>query len=548
MSAPKSYLRIAAVGAPDHGPMALVIALAVRFGYAGWLESAAGWETPRRFLRVFNGRHGVCDDQGRPTRTDALILVVAADEGPRDGTRTQLRAARQVGIEPVIVFLTRSSALVDEPSRLDVAEADTRRLLAEFGYPADDVVVVRGDAQVSAQGSLDELRAALDRLSGVPHPAPVPERRTPSVVVGLLGAAGHGKTTLLAAITRRAGKDGSALSRPGEVQGITRCDTADRLCHFIEGPADLSRLLPRISTTPGMEAAVLVVAADAGPTTLSREHALLARHLGIPTLAVFLNKCDSVDDTDLETVERRLRVMLTSCGWPGEEVSVIRGSALDAEAPTRDDERGMGCVADLLSVLNTQVHPPTTEKPFLLTVAETFNVRGYDPSVVGRVERGRVAVGDVVEWLAPGRLGQWLSISSVLEVNGRGDLGFAGDFVRLLLSKGQSSEVSRGHLLAAPGSVSPHGWFEATVYLPAGGDRVPIYSGLEVEFTFRSRPVPGHCVLPPGIEAGLPGQTVAMTAALTRGTLAVMEVGQHFVMGRTGGRGIGVGVVTRILD
>jgi translation elongation factor EF-Tu-like GTPase len=364
MSASKPYLRIAAVGQPDHGPMALVVAMAVRFGYAGRLEAAAGWETPLRHVRLFDGRHRVCDDAGRRCPTDALVVVVAADEGPQAGTREQVRAARQVGIEHVVVFLNRAPALADEPARLDAVEADTRRLLAEFGYPADDVPVIRGDAVASAGACLEELRSAVDRVPPARNlPDNVPEN--PTAFVGVLGARGSGKTSLLAAVVTRLARvsrplvGGVPRVRPGEVGSNILCGTPESPWWLSELPGVAAELLDVLDlwALEGMNAAVLVVGADSGPLPPSRDLAHIVRHVGVPNLVVFLNRCDLVNRAaELDDVEGRLRTMPAECGWPGDEVPVIRGSALRAEVEAGSDERATACIDDLLDLLAGKVH------------------------------------------------------------------------------------------------------------------------------------------------------------------------------------------------
>jgi translation elongation factor EF-Tu-like GTPase len=427
MSASKPYLRIAAVGQPDHGPMALVVAMAVRFGYAGRLEAAAGWETPHRHVRLFDGRHRVCDDFGPHRPTDALVVIVAADEGPQAGTREQVRAARQVGIEDVVIFLNRTLALADEPARIDVVEAETRRLLAEFGYPADDVPVIRGDAVASAGACLEELRAALDR---VPTPARnlpgnVPEN--PPAFVGVLGARGSGKSSLLAAVVTRLARlnrplvGGVPRVRPGEVAPTVLCGAPESPWWLAELPGVAAELLDVVDlwALEEMNAAVLVIAADSGPVPPNRDLAFVVRHIGVPHLAVFLNRCDLVSRAaELDDVEQRVRTMLSECGWPGDEVPVIRGSALRAEVEAGSDERATACLDDLLDLLATTVH---TARPLLgpgVTCTEfeaavylcggrnrlpLFSGLPVDLHFQGKTARGRCVMPPGVEAGPPGR-------------------------------------------------------------------------------------------------------------------------------------------------
>lgn len=564
MATPQSSLHVAAVGQREHGTMALVVAMAVRFGYAGPLEAAAGWESASRRVRLFDGRHRVCDDDGRRAATDALVVVVDGDDGPQVGTRDEIRAARQVGIEYVVVFLTRASALVDQPAQMDIVESNTRRLLAEFGYPADDIPIVRGDAVASAGECLDELRTALDRIPIPTRPLLHPDGRKACVHVGVFGAAGHGKTSLLAAVVTRLAQLNRPLNgvtprvRPGEVGRVTYCETDSQWAVFSEQPTDLARILnpdwrdAEVMQSPtAMDAAVLVVAADEAMTWWTSQYALLARHLGVPLLAVFLNRCDRVQESDdLDAIERGLRTLLDKCGWRGCDVPVIRGSALAAEAYAGSDERATACVDDLLDVLARRVRVAEPDKPFLLAVASTLRLSGgRDTVVFGRVERGRVESGDEVELVGLGKEPRRATARSVVSALHHTEGGLPGDTVTLHLPGVAQGEIRVGQVLASPRTVTVHRSFEATVYLPPVTDpRAALFSGHEAEFCFRTAVVSGRYELPAGVLAALAGNTVAMTVTLPSGTPVVMEPGQRFLMLRTGSGGLGVGVVTRVLD
>lgn len=390
------------------------------------------------------------------------------------------------------------------------------------------------------------------------------ERTKPHVNVGTIGHIDHGKTTLTAAITKHCGLRGLAEYVPFDqidkapeekARGITiatahvEYQTKNRHYAHVDCPGHADYIKNMITGAAQMDGAILVVGADDGPMPQTREHILLARQVGVPKIVVFLNKCDMVDDPELiELVELELRELLTLYEFPGDDTPIIRGSALKALESDNADSEEAKCIWELMDAIDSYIPEPKREidKPFLMPVEDVFSISGRGTVVTGRVERGKVKVGEKVEIVGI-RDTQTTVCTGVEMFRKLLDEGIAGDNVGLLLRGTKREDVERGQVVAAPGSITPHTKFKAEVYILSkdeGGRHTPFFSGYRPQFYFRTTDVTGILSLPEGVEMVMPGDNITITAELI--TPIAMEKELRFAV-REGGRTVGAGVVSEII-
>jgi elongation factor Tu len=395
------------------------------------------------------------------------------------------------------------------------------------------------------------------------------ERTKPFVNVGTIGHIDHGKTTLTAAIVARQAHrfggeapDYATIARGGIVRGDSkvvtiiaahvRYETAKRHYAHIDCPGHADYIKNMITGAAQMDAGVLVVAADDGPMPQTREHVLLARQVGLQHLVVFLNKADAVGDPELlDLVELELRELLSKFEFPGDEVPVVRGSALAALRSGGRDDGACRCIDELMTALDTYVPEPerAEDRPFLMSVENVYSIKGLGTVATGKVERGRVAIGDEVEIVGLRRESRRTVVTSVETFHQVMPTARAGDNVGLRLRGVRSDEVERGQVLAAPASIVPRTRFEASVYVlkkEEGGRHTPFFSGYRPQFFFRTTDVTGSVELPEEVTMCIPGDNVALTVALSAETPVALDEGQRFAL-REGGRTVGSGVVTKVL-
>ncbi len=391
------------------------------------------------------------------------------------------------------------------------------------------------------------------------------ERKKPHVNVGTIGHIDHGKTTLTAAITKALASKGGANfvafdeidKAPEEKErGITiatahvEYETDNRHYAHVDCPGHADYIKNMITGAAQMDGAILVVAATDGPMPQTREHILLARQVGVPSLVVFLNKVDLVDDEELlELVELEVRELLTKYGFPGDDIPVVSGSALKAlEADSPDDE-AVKPIFDLVAACDDYIPEPERDidKPYLMPIEDVFSISGRGTVVTGRVERGIVKVGDEVAIIG---------IKDTIKTTCTGvemfrkilDQGQAGDNVGVLIRGVKRDEVERGQVLAAPGSITPHMKFKAEVYVlnkEEGGRHTPFFSGYRPQFYFRTTDVTGVVTLEEGVEMVMPGDNATFNVELI--APIAMEKGLRFAI-REGGRTVGAGVVSEITE
>lgn len=390
------------------------------------------------------------------------------------------------------------------------------------------------------------------------------ERTKPHANVGTIGHIDHGKTTLTAAITRVLATKGQAVftdfseidKAPEEKErGITiatahvEYETDKRHYAHVDCPGHADYIKNMITGAAQMDGAILVVGADDGPMPQTREHILLARQVGVPAMVVFLNKCDMVDDEELiELVEMELRELLDKYEFPGDEVPIIKGSALQAlENP--DDPEKAKCIWELMEAIDTYIPQPEREidKPFLMPVEDVFSISGRGTVATGRVERGRVHVGEEIEIVGINDTAK-TTVTGVEMFRKILDEGQAGDNIGVLLRGTKREEVVRGQVLAAPGSITPHKKFKGEAYIldkEEGGRHTPFFNGYRPQFYFRTTDVTGVCTLEDGVEMVMPGDNVRVEVELI--TPIAMEEGLRFAI-REGGRTVGAGVVSKIIE
>ena len=388
------------------------------------------------------------------------------------------------------------------------------------------------------------------------------ERTKPHVNVGTIGHVDHGKTTLTAAITKVQASKGLADfvqfddidKAPEEKErGITiatahvEYQTDARHYAHVDCPGHADYVKNMITGAAQMDGAILVVSAADGPMPQTREHILLARQVNVPYIVVFLNKVDMVDDEELlELVELEVRELLSSYEFPGDDIPMVKGSALKALAAdvTSDDAK---CIQELMDALDGYIPEPERDivKPFLMPVEDVFSITGRGTVGTGRIERGKVVVGEEVELVGLGAEKKTV-VTGVEMFRKLLDEGMAGDNVGLLLRGIEKDELERGMVLAKPGSVTPHTKFDAEVYVltkDEGGRHTPFFKGYRPQFYFRTTDVTGNVELPEGVEMVMPGDNTKMAIDLI--TPIAMEESLRFAI-REGGRTVGAGVVTKI--
>ena len=391
------------------------------------------------------------------------------------------------------------------------------------------------------------------------------ERTKPHVNVGTIGHVDHGKTTLTAAITEVQSKRQFADYVPFDQidkapeekeRGITiatahvEYETEDRHYAHVDCPGHADYVKNMITGAAQMDGAVVVVSAADGPMPQTREHILLARQVNVPYIVVYLNKVDMVDDPELlDLVELEVRELLSEYDFPGDDVPVIRGSALQALEDGNPGTEATKSIDELLEALDTYIPVPEREidKPFLMPVEDVFTITGRGTVVTGRIERGIVKTGDEVELVGLGS--DRKSVVTGVEMFRKIlDEGQAGDNVGLLLRGVGKEEVERGMVVAAPGSITPHTKFKAEVYVltkEEGGRHTPFFDGYRPQFYFRTTDVTGSAQLPDGVEMVMPGDNVNMEVELI--TPIAMDQELRFAI-REGGRTVGAGVVTDIIE
>jgi elongation factor Tu len=393
-------------------------------------------------------------------------------------------------------------------------------------------------------------------------------RAKPHVNVGTIGHIDHGKTTLTSAITKVLSLKGLAEYVPFEridkapeerLRGITinithvEYESERRHYAHIDCPGHRDYIKNMITGAAQMDGAILVVAAPEGPMPQTREHVLLARQVNVPAMVVFLNKVDMMDDPELlELVELEVRDLLSQYGYPGDEVPVIRGSALRAlESKSTDPEaEEYRPIWELIRALDEYIPEPVREvdKPFLMPIEDVFSIKGRGTVVTGRIERGRIRPGEEVEIVGLREEVKRTVVTSIEMFHKSLEEGIAGDNVGCLLRGVAKEEVERGMVLAAPGTIQPHWEFEAEVYVlkkEEGGRHKAFFSGYKPQFYFRTADVTGEIQLPAGVEMVMPGDNVNLRVRLI--APVAIEEGLRFAI-REGGLTVGAGVVTKILD
>ena len=393
------------------------------------------------------------------------------------------------------------------------------------------------------------------------------QRTKPHVNVGTIGHIDHGKTTLTAAILAVQGAKGLAslksyaeIAKGGTVRDETKTvtiavshveyETDKRHYAHIDCPGHADFIKNMITGAAQMDGAILVVSAADGPMPQTREHILLARQVGVPALVVFLNKIDLVDDPELlELVELEIRELLTKYGYPGDEIPIIRGASKPAYDNPKD-EKANKCIAELMAAIDAYIPEPVRQidKPFLMAVEDVFSIEGRGTVATGRVERGIVKVGEEVEIVGLSPDKRKVIVTGVEMFNKTLDTGQAGDNVGCLLRGIKREEIERGQVLAKPGSITPHTKFECEVYVLSkeeGGRHTPFFSGYRPQFYFRTTDVTGSATLMGNAEMCMPGDNARLNVELQ--VPIAMDDGVRFAI-REGGRTVGSGVVTKILE
>ncbi len=393
------------------------------------------------------------------------------------------------------------------------------------------------------------------------------ERTKPHINIGTIGHVDHGKTTLTAAITKVLAMKGQAdymaydqIDKAPEERerGLTisiahvEYETDKRHYAHIDCPGHADYIKNMITGAAQMDGTVLVVSAADGPMPQTREHILLARQVRVPSMVVFLNKADQVDDSELmELVELEVRELLSKYDFPGDDTPIISGSALKALESKSDDPNAeeYKCIRELLDAIDSYIPQPAREvdKPFLLPVEDVFTISGRGTVVTGRVERGKVKVGEEVEIVGI-RPTQKTVCTGVEMFRKLLDAGEAGDNIGVLLRGTKREQVERGQVLAQPGSITPHTKFKSQVYIltkEEGGRHTPFFKGYRPQFYFRTTDVTGSATLPEGVEMVMPGDNVELAAELI--TPIAMEKELRFAI-REGGRTVGAGVISEVLE
>ena len=393
------------------------------------------------------------------------------------------------------------------------------------------------------------------------------ERKKPHVNVGTIGHIDHGKTTLTAALSARSArkftnvvaKDYKSIAKGGTERDATKTVTiaaahveyesdARHYAH-VDCPGHADYIKNMITGAAQMDGAILVVSAADGPMPQTREHILLARQVGVPKIVVFLNKIDLVDDEELlELVEMEVRELLTKYGFPGDDTPIIRGSSLPAVNNPADDVANK-CIDDLIKALDEFVPVPVraVDQPFLMPVEDVFSIKGRGTVATGRIERGKVKMGDPVEIVGLGATRPTV-ITGIEQFQKTLDEGIAGDNCGVLLRGIEKEDIERGQVLAAPKSITPHKKFQGEVYIltkEEGGRHTPFFSGYRPQFYFRTTDVTGAAKLLGGAEMVMPGDNVTIEVELQ--AAIAMEDKLRFAI-REGGKTVGSGIVTKILE
>ena len=389
-------------------------------------------------------------------------------------------------------------------------------------------------------------------------------RDKPHMNVGTIGHVDHGKTTLTASITEVLAKKGLADyitfdqidKAPEEKErGITiaiahvEYNTENRHYAHVDCPGHADYVKNMITGAAQMDGAILVISANAGPMPQTREHILLARQVGVPKIIVFMNKCDMVDDPELlDLVELEVRELLSKYEFPGDDVPVIRGSALQALENPEDEEKTK-CIWDLMEALDTYFPVPErpVDKPFLMPIEDIFSISGRGTVATGRIDTGIIKVGEEVEIVGFKETMKTTATGVEMFRKLLGE-GRAGENVGVLLRGTKRDEIERGQVLAKPGSITPHTKFKAEVYIltkDEGGRHTPFFNGYRPQFYFRTTDVTGVATLPAGVEMVMPGDNVAMEVTLI--TPVAMDKELRFAI-REGGRTVGAGVVGEVVE
>ena len=393
------------------------------------------------------------------------------------------------------------------------------------------------------------------------------DRSKSHVNIGTIGHVEHGKTTLTAAICSTLALEGNAKAQkydeidaaPEErARGITintahvEYQTAKRHYAHVDCPGHADYVKNMITGAAQMDGAILVVAATDGPMPQTREHILLARQVGVPYIVVFMNKCDLADDAELQDlVEMEIRDLLTQNGFPGDSVPVIKGSAAKALAAAQAGDASsadLNCIKELMNAVDTYIPEPQrdVDKPFLMPVEDVFTITGRGTIATGRVERGQVKIGDVVEIVGLGA-DKTTTVTGIEMFRKSLDSAMAGDNAGLLLRGVERKDIERGQVLAAPKSITPHTEFTAEVYVlkkEEGGRHTPFFNGYRPQFYIRTTDVTGVIELPKGVEMVMPGDNISMSVKLI--SPVAIEKGMRFAI-REGGHTVGSGVVADIV-
>ena len=394
------------------------------------------------------------------------------------------------------------------------------------------------------------------------------ERTKPHVNIGTIGHVDHGKTTLTAAITKVLAMDGKAQYEAYDMidkapeereRGITistahvEYETETRHYAHVDCPGHADYVKNMITGAAQMDGAILVVSAADGPMPQTREHILLSRQVGVPYIVVFMNKVDQVDDPELlELVEMEIRELLTEYDFPGDDIPIVKGSALQVLESTSTDPNApeYACIHELMAEVDRYIPTPErkSDLPFLMPVEDVFSITGRGTVATGRVERGTAVVGDEVEIVGLTDEKRKVVITGLEMFRKQLDSAEAGDNVGALLRGVQRNEIERGQVLAKPGTITPHVKFKGEVYVltkEEGGRHTPFFTNYRPQFYFRTTDVTGIVNLPEGVEMCMPGDNVTMDVELT--THIAMEEGLRFAI-REGGRTVGSGVVTAIIE
>jgi elongation factor Tu len=397
------------------------------------------------------------------------------------------------------------------------------------------------------------------------------ERTKPHVNIGTIGHVDHGKTTLTAAITMALSQDGNAAAMkydeidkaPEEkARGITintahvEYQTPSRHYAHVDCPGHADYVKNMITGAAQMDGAILVVSAADGPMPQTREHILLARQVGVPYIVVFMNKTDQVDDPELlELVEMEVRELLSSYEFPGDDIPIIKGSALRAmedllAGKKARESESCKCLFELMDAVDSYIPTPErgADKPFLMPVEDVFSITGRGTVATGRVERGTVKVQDTVEIVGLNEQTRSTVVTGVEMFRKLLDQAIAGDNIGVLLRGVQRTDIERGQVLAKPGTIKPHTHFKGGVYVltkEEGGRHTPFFPGYRPQFYFRTTDVTGNITLPEGVEMVMPGDNIEMEIKLI--TPIALEEGLRFAI-REGGRTVGAGVVASVIE